>query len=225
DRKMTKDQVRVLHGSLSDVEQQDIVEEFKQESSPIRVLITGDIASEGVNLHMQCHELIHYDIPWSLIRIEQRNGRIDRYGQTHPPRITTLLLQPSHDQFAGDVRVLTVLMDKEHEAHRALGDSASLMGKHSVRAEEDEIHKVLAGTKTLAETMQEPETVAAASDLDGLLARLSAAAQAPSVQSHETHEESSASGLYDSPADFLREAIAAIYERPDQPPGNRGAGG
>ena len=225
DRKMTKDQVRVLHGSLSDVEQQDIVEEFKQESSPIRVLITGDIASEGVNLHMQCHELIHYDIPWSLIRIEQRNGRIDRYGQTHSPRITTLLLQPSNDHFAGDVRVLTVLMDKEHEAHRALGDSASLMGKHSVRAEEDEIRKVLAGTKTLAETMQEPETVAAASDLDGLLARLSAAAQAPPVQAHETHEESSASGLYDSPADFLREAIATIYDRPDQAPGHRGAGG
>ena len=64
-----------------------IVEEFALAGSPVRVLFTGDVASEGVNLHRQCHHLVHYDIPWSLIRIEQRNGRIDRYGQAHPPTI------------------------------------------------------------------------------------------------------------------------------------------
>ena len=64
------DQVEVLHGGLADDQQQAIVESFKQTSSPIRVLVTGDVASEGVNLHKQCHHLIHYDIPWSLIRIE-----------------------------------------------------------------------------------------------------------------------------------------------------------
>ena len=88
----------ILHGGLTDEEQQDVVESFKQASSPIRVLVTGDVASEGVNLHTQCHELIHFDIPWSLIRIEQRNGRIDRYGQKHPPQITTLLLDPDTDR-------------------------------------------------------------------------------------------------------------------------------
>ena len=66
----------------SDVEQQEIVENFKLETSPVRVLVTGDVASEGVNLHAQCHHLIHYDIPWSLIRIEQRNGRIDRTARS-----------------------------------------------------------------------------------------------------------------------------------------------
>ena len=110
---------------------------FKQTSSPIRVLITGDLASEGVNLHAQCHELIHFDIPWSLIRIEQRNGRIDRYGQRHPPQITTLLLNPDTETFSGDLRVLSRLIEKEHEAHSALGDAASLMGKYDVGAEED----------------------------------------------------------------------------------------
>ncbi|WP_418606598.1 helicase-related protein [Georgenia sp. SUBG003] len=121
--------VAVLHGGLDDVTQQEIVESFKQTSSPIRVLVTGDVASEGVNLHTQCHQLIHFDIPWSLIRIEQRNGRIDRYGQRHRPRSPTLLLQPSSERFKGDIRVLTRLIEKEHEAHKALGDSASLMGE------------------------------------------------------------------------------------------------
>ena len=90
---MTADNVAMLHGGLSDVEQQEIVEASSRRPRPIRVLVTGDVASEGVNLHAQCHHLIHYDIPWSLIRIEQRNGRIDRYGQKHPPLITTLLLR------------------------------------------------------------------------------------------------------------------------------------
>ena len=124
----------ILHGGLTDEEQQDIVESFKQASSPIRVLVTGDLASEGVNLHAQCHELIHFDIPWSLIRIEQRNGRIDRYGQRHPPQITTLLLNPETEAFSGDLRVLSRLIEKEHEAHTALGDAASLMGKYDVGA-------------------------------------------------------------------------------------------
>ena len=76
------------------------------------MLVTGDVASEGVNLHAECHHLIHFDIPWSLIRIEQRNGRIDRYGQRHPPQITTLLLDPDDDRFSGDIRVLARLMER-----------------------------------------------------------------------------------------------------------------
>jgi hypothetical protein len=72
-------QIAVLHGGLPDVEQERIVDDFKTKASSVRLLITGDVASEGVNLHAQCHHLIHIDICWSLIRIEQRNGRIDRY--------------------------------------------------------------------------------------------------------------------------------------------------
>lgn len=93
---------------------------------PLRVLITGDVANEGVNLHKQCHHLVHVDIPWSPIRIEQRNGRIDRYGQLYPPRIVALALTTTDERFSGDVRVLIRLLAKEHAAHTALGDAASL---------------------------------------------------------------------------------------------------
>ena len=120
------------------------------------MLLTGDVASEGVNLHKQCHHLVHVDIPWSLIRIEQRNGRIDRYGQVHPPQITALALTTTDERFSGDVRVITKLLDKEHAAHTALGDAASLLDLHDVEREEDAIRKALAEGRDLDEVVPEP---------------------------------------------------------------------
>ncbi|WP_244925168.1 helicase-related protein [Actinomyces bowdenii] len=168
--------VRVLHGGLSDVEQQAIVEEFRQAHSPIRVLVTGDVASEGVNLHSQCHELIHYDIPWSLIRIEQRNGRIDRYGQEVSPQITTLLLNPSDARFSGDVRVLARLMEKEDEAHRALGDAASLMGLYSGEKEEAAIREALQSGSDIDQVVPGVEEALTRDPMAALFARLTGAA-------------------------------------------------
>ena len=149
--------VQILHGGLSDQEQMAVIDEFKREDTPIRILVTGDVASEGVNLHSQCHNLIHYDIPWSLIRIQQRNGRVDRYGQTTPPQITTLLLDD--ESLASEVHVLSRLMDREHEAHEQLGDAASLMGQHSEAREEDAIRDVLRGQRTFEETVATVEEV------------------------------------------------------------------
>ena len=163
-------EVEVLHGGLTDVDQQGIVESFKQAGSPIRILVTGDVASEGVNLHRQCHQLIHYDIPWSLIRIEQRNGRIDRYGQLERPQITTLLLSPSSDTFGGDLRVLSKLIEKEQEAHKALGDAASLMGKYSVEAEEEAIRLVLARRKEFEDVVGDADDPESLDELAALMA-------------------------------------------------------
>ncbi len=108
-------------------------------------------------IHSQCYDLVHYDIPWSLIRIEQRNGRngrLDRYGHKYRPQITTLLLTPSTARFSGDLRVLARLVDREHEAHTALGDSASLTGTHDVKAEEESIRQVVAGQKELDDVVK-----------------------------------------------------------------------
>lgn len=49
---------------------------------PVRILLATDAASEGADFQRHCRNLIHYDIPWNPIRLEQRNGRIDRHGQT-----------------------------------------------------------------------------------------------------------------------------------------------
>jgi len=173
--KLKPENIAMLHGGLSDVEQQEIVDSFKLETSPIRVLVTGDVASEGVNLHAQCHHLIHYDIPWSLIRIEQRNGRIDRYGQKHPPVIASLILEPSDPDFSGDLRVLSRLLERENQAHSTLGDVASLMGKHSVSEEESVIRNVLARKATIDDEVRSVDDILDGEDLDAFFAQFDTA--------------------------------------------------
>nr|WP_236082286.1 helicase-related protein [Acidipropionibacterium jensenii] len=220
----TLGQVEILHGGMTDVDQQRIVESFKQSNSPIRVLVTGDVASEGVNLHLQCHELIHYDIPWSLIRIEQRNGRIDRYGQRHRPQITTLLLEPSTDSWRGDVGVLSKLLKKEEAAHTALGDAASLMGEYSVAAEENTIRDVLAHNRDVDAVVQDVDDLAA-DPHQSLAAFLDMIGSQPGSQA-DTTPEPEADPLYRTSVDFLREAVADAYDgNQSQAPGDGGTGG
>ncbi|MFR9480713.1 DEAD/DEAH box helicase [Corynebacterium amycolatum] len=167
DLKLSEAAVKIMHGGMSDVEQMELIDEFKRTGTRLRVLITGDVASEGVNLHAQCHDLVHYDIPWSLIRIQQRNGRIDRYGQEHSPRIAALLLDPADADAIGEIHVLTKLIEREYEANQLLGDAASLMGQHSAKREEDEIRDVLRGARDFDSTVRTAEQV-----LDDASARL-----------------------------------------------------
>ena len=211
DLRLDDNQVTVLHGGLSDTDQQDIVESFKLESSPIRVLITGDVASEGVNLHTHCHHLLHYDIPWSLIRIEQRNGRIDRYGQRHRPEITTLLLTPSTERFSGDIKVLTRLIEREHEAHTALGDAASLIGSYEVKAEEESIRRVLEGSAEFDSVVRSIDDVGQAGGLDAFFAELATGAIGQSVDAPTVRQ---GSGIYGSEFEFVSAAVEEFIATP-----------
>jgi superfamily II DNA or RNA helicase len=136
-------QVQTLHGGMADVKQMDVIEDFGMADKPVRLLFTGDMASEGVNLHRQCHHLIHFDLPWSLITIEQRNGRIDRYGQPHQPDIRAFVLTFDHPDSSGDARILTRLLEREYTAHKAFGESGSLLGLHAPVLEEEAIIRAL----------------------------------------------------------------------------------
>ncbi|CDP85264.1 MULTISPECIES: helicase-related protein [Mycolicibacterium] len=217
---LAADNIAMLHGGLSDVEQQEIVDNFKLETSPIRILVTGDVASEGVNLHAQCHHLIHYDIPWSLIRIEQRNGRVDRYGQKHPPVISSLILEPSDPEFSGDLRVLSRLLERENQAHSTLGDVASLMGKHSVSEEENAIRDVLAKGMDLDAAVRTAEEVADGDDLDAFFAQFDAVDDTPPVLPTSPRQS-----LYPDDLTFLDEALhAAFHDAPHAPPDRNGVG-
>ena len=126
DLRLRPNQVALLHGGLSDTDQQEIVEAFGNETTPLRLLLASDVASEGINLHHQCHRLIHFDIPWSLMVFAQRNGRVDRYGQRRDPQIVYLLAESVNPTIRGDTRVLEVLIEKDEQAHRNIGDPVGL---------------------------------------------------------------------------------------------------
>ncbi|WP_241841626.1 SNF2-related protein [Pseudofrankia sp. BMG5.36] len=145
---------RILHGGLSDADQQRIVEEFSLDGAPVRLLFTGDVASEGVNLHRACHRLVHYDVPWSLIRIEQRNGRIDRYGQRHSPEFTALLLTSATPGALDDRAVAAKLLAAEQEANDALGTAEEVTGLYRADREERRLLRDLLAGRGVEESLR-----------------------------------------------------------------------
>lgn len=127
---------RVDGGSVeADVKTQEVIDKFGQEKCPIRILIASDMASEGLNLHFQCHRLVHFDLPWSLLRFQQRNGRIDRYGQDRHPLITYFVGESSHPKVR-QMWVLEKLVEKDKAAQSGVGDPAVFLGTGDADQEE-----------------------------------------------------------------------------------------
>lgn len=148
DLRLRPSQVALLHGGLPDTDQQEIVEAFGNETTPLRLLLASDVASEGINLHHQCHRLIHFDLPWSLMVFAQRNGRVDRYGQRHDPQIVYLLAESVNATIRGDVRVLEVLIEKDEQVHRNIGDPSIFMNQYDVDAEEEVTRRAIAASES-----------------------------------------------------------------------------
>ena len=204
------DALELMHGGLNDQEQMAIVEEFGQKQGKIRILLSGDVASEGVNLHRECHQLIHYDLPWSVIRIDQRNGRIDRYGQTKQPEIRALIVSPENERLRGDLRILTRLLAKEHEIHRTIGEAAALMGLHDVKAEEEAVQRRLAEGMT-AEQVLPDNPVEGDFDLMAILTSSAEEEEASGVV-----ETADVPALFGNDADFVEEALRQSFENPEK---------
>ncbi|MFJ3793623.1 SNF2-related protein [Kitasatospora sp. NPDC090091] len=206
--------VQVMHGdATSDEEQQALVEKFGLRDDPVRILFTGDVASEGVNLHEQCHRLIHFDLPWSLIRIEQRNGRIDRYGQKHQPEFRALILTSDvpwrTDEASGEPRTLDdrlvgeKLLEREEEAHKIEGSVEAVTGLYRAKEEENRLTQDLIAGRTVEESIKQSQQGGVAF-LSGLLGQVGAVPEHPEVRRAYVPR------LFASTADYFDEALRQI---------------
>ena len=133
--------VMSIDGSMQDVLLTELVEKFAQEREKLRILIATEVASEGINLHYLCHRLLHFDIPWSLMTLQQRNGRIDRYGQQQQPQIRYFLTKSNSEGMGDADKILRLLINKDQQAQQNIGDPSVFLRLFDIEQEEEEISK------------------------------------------------------------------------------------
>ena len=111
------DQVALIHGGLPYQERERQVEFFRRAPSEggASYLVATDAAGEGINLQF-CWLMVNYDIPWNPARLEQRMGRIHRYGQAHDPVVIVNLVSGG----TREGQVLKTLLDKLEAIRRQL---------------------------------------------------------------------------------------------------------
>ncbi len=105
-----------LAAGMSEADRENVKAAFNHQSAAVRILVATDAASEGLNLHRTARYLLHYDCPWNPSRLEQRNGRLDRYGQ---PR--DVVVHHFVSMSDPDMRFLDHVIHKANEIREDLG--------------------------------------------------------------------------------------------------------
>lgn len=206
--------IQEISGGMSDAEQQRIVEDFGRMESPIRILVASDVASEGLNLHYLSHRLIHFDIPWSLMVFQQRNGRIDRYGQQKRPDIRYLLIESNNKQIKGDMRIIEILIQKEEQALKNIGDPALLLGKFNVEEEETVIAEAIesgSDADTFAQSLD-----ADAQEFNPFEALMAAASETEETAIEQLSETVSDETLF-TDKEYLEQAVQYLNQTDSNP--------
>lgn len=111
-----------VYGDLNEAQRKERLEAFQELDAGI--LIATDCISEGINLQHMANQMVHYELPWNPNRLEQRNGRIDRYGQKVPTvHIRTLVMSDTLD-----ATILKVLVQKAQNIRKDYGFAPPFFG-------------------------------------------------------------------------------------------------
>lgn len=141
--------VEVFHGGLDAEERERIIREFNYNprKTKVRVLLATDAASEGIDLHLACHRLVHVEVPFNPNRMEQRNGRVDRHGQRSSTvdiyHFASAEADSEGDGLGQDHDFLLRVAEKINEIREDLGSVSSVL------AERIEARMLGAGPQTL----------------------------------------------------------------------------
>lgn len=114
--------VFAVYGDLNEKKRREVMEAFIE--AEYGVLVATDCISEGVNLQHMANQVIHYELPWNPNRLEQRNGRLDRYGQ--PEREVHIRTFVMRDTL--DAKILRVLYEKAQKIREDYGFSPPFFG-------------------------------------------------------------------------------------------------
>lgn len=114
-------QVEVITSEIGDEQRKEAVDALGKH--PRRVLVATDCLSEGINLQEHFTAVLHYDLPWNPNRLEQREGRVDRFGQT-AEEVKAYLLWGEDNPM--DAVVLKVLIRKVRDIQKTTGVAISL---------------------------------------------------------------------------------------------------
>lgn len=134
-------EVKAITSEMADEQRKEEIELLGKKEK--HVLVATDCLSEGINLQDNFNAVIHYDLPWNPNRLEQREGRVDRFGQTSDTVKTYLLYGENNDM---DMFILEVLIRKVRDIQRSTGVSISI-GENTKSIMSEAAQRILYGEK------------------------------------------------------------------------------
>jgi len=150
--------VTFIHGGMDLDARIKAEDEFN--NTPVQILVSTEAGGEGINLQKRCWIMVNYDIPWNPNRLEQRMGRIHRYGQQHEVHIYNLVAVDTREG-----RILERIFEKISQIRDHLGSDRVfdvigevLVGK-SLKARHIDLTRILGEQRRAIENRLVPEYV------------------------------------------------------------------
>ena len=142
-----------LYGPMNREQRERAVEQFRSDSGPV-VLISSEVGSEGLDFQF-CSRMFNYDLPWNPMRVEQRIGRLDRYGQASELiHIINMIVSDTIEE-----RIFFRLYDRIQIFEESIGDLEAILGE--LEADLAKLQReALSGALTAAEQERRSDAIA-----------------------------------------------------------------